>query len=211
MRNSINSVVGATALLVAPLVLADEVSVLDNLHFNLGGKVGAYNASDYTYEGFSSGVGYESRFGVTSLQFGFGELTSDRAILDDLGFLAIQDEDLDLKSIEFSVRHAVSVEERFDLYLELGAEELSYSKVAMNALWHPISIKNDDVSWFIGLGAEGQLYRQLYATASIRYYLSDNDVLSNSTYGRNPLGEVVSLLSSGDPRWMASVGLSLKF
>ncbi len=116
----------------------------------------------------------------------------------------------DIEAVSFSYRYSYPLEKRVAIYAELGVERLSWSEQVSDALGNPISAGFDDVSYFLGVGAEVKLHEHIYLMASIRYGLTDNDVFEKSALGIDALGNTVTIREEA-PDFLARVGLVFKF
>ena len=197
-RNSINYLTAALTFMFCPLSAAKEACKWQVM---MGGEYGAYDRSDYLYQGVSFGVVYNTDCGTHALLLAIGDLA-------DYNERAVSYPDID--AISFSYRYSYPVSSRFDLFAECGVERLSWSVDTHDVIGTPISFGSSDISYFIGLGVKTRLYKQFYVTASVRYYLSDNEVFETSALGVDIFGSP-EIVKKEAPDLMAKIGLTWEF
>ena len=192
------NIVVLAALTMSPLLLAEESS---QWKFLVGGDIGTYDRSDYSYTGWYGGIGYKTEYGTHALVIGGGDIESSQG---GVNFYP------DVESFSLAYRYSYNVSQKFELFAEFGLERLSWSETLSDALGNPLSLGFDDTNYFVGLGAEVKLIEHVYLTVSVRYYLSENDVFTSSALGSDALGNLVTVEQEA-PDLTAKIGLTFKF
>ncbi len=201
------TIIGIAILAMSPILSAESSSPWE---FKLGGDFGTYDRSNYEYVGLWGGLGYQTSHGMHSIIIGVGDIENGHgggkfSPDTSTGMLFP-----DINSSFIAYRYSYSISEKLDLFAELGAERLSWSETVTDAFGNPLLLGFEDTNYFFGFGAEVQVYENLYLTGSLRYYLSNNEVLELSGLGFDVFGNPVTI-PQDVPDCMVKIGVVFKF
>jgi hypothetical protein len=207
MRHIIPFILAVAALGTSPTFAKTDGSPY---HSYITIEDGIYNTTKSYFTGLEGGLGYETGPLVHYLFFGAGQVTrSNKSESDSFGMMAISDPEPNLREFELGYRMAHNLNENITMFADFGYETLRGSRNGSDFLGNPTTQNFYSDHYFLGLGMQMKVWRELHLNISCRYMPHINEAaFCRSQY--DFLGNLTTI-NGNTPSFLLKLGLCYQF